>query len=228
MLTGTLSGVSDEMPPYRPGRRVADDFGTVVADLVGTADRERIARDLHYLVVARLDATRLLIEYGREESDPAAAAELLDEAVRTIEQTKEDIREAVFEWRSADDSSLAVEIRDVVETYGSLMKFAPAVEIVGPVGQVPEVVADHIVPVLREALSNISRHAAADAGEVELRVTGDEVRLTVEDDGVGLSTRTSENGLRHARRRAETLGGSLDVHQRQPRGTTFVWRVPLG
>ena len=92
----------------------------------------------------------------------------------------------------------------------------------------PDDVGTHVTAVVREALSNIARHAAADAGEVELRVTGDEVRLTVEDDGVGLSTRTSENGLRHARRRAETLGGSLEVHQRQPRGTTFVWRVPLG
>ena len=91
-------------------------------------------------------------------------------------------------------------------------------ELVGPVSQIPDVIADNIVPVLREALSNIARHAAADAGGIELRVTDDEVRLTVEDDGVGLSTRTSENGLRHARRRAETLGGSLDVHQRHPRG----------
>ena len=219
--------MSDELPGYRPGRHVADDFGSVVADLVGTADRERIARDLHYLVVARLDATRVLVERSREESDPAAAAGLLDEAVRTIEQTKDDIREAVFEWRQSDDSSLAAEIREVVETYASLMKFAPAVDFVGPIGQIPERIADNIVPVLREALSNIARHAAADAGEVALRVTDEEVVLTVEDDGVGLSTRTSENGLRHARRRAETLGGSLEVHQRHPRGTTFAWRVPL-
>ncbi|GAA4736249.1 hypothetical protein GCM10023350_20110 [Nocardioides endophyticus] len=105
---------------------------------------------------------------------------------------------------------------------------AVVADLVGPVSQIPEVIADNIVPVLREALSNIARHAAASAGEVELRVTDDEVRLTVEDDGVGLSTRTSENGLRHARRRAETLGGSLDVRQRHPRGTAFVWRVPLG
>jgi signal transduction histidine kinase len=220
--------VTEPTTPYRPGRHVADDLGAVVADLVGTADRERIARDLHYLVAARLDAMRLLVEHARLETDAAAAAELLVEAAQTIDRTKEDIREAVFEWRLVDDSSLAVEIREVVETYGSLMKFAPVVEVVGQVSQIPEVIADNIVPVLREALSNIARHAAADAGEIELRVTDDEVLLTVQDDGVGLSTRTSENGLRHARRRAETVGGSLEVHQRHPRGTTFVWRVPLG
>jgi signal transduction histidine kinase len=228
VVTGRLSGVTEPTPLHRPGRHGADDLGSMVADLDGTADRERIARDLHYRVVARLDAIRLLVEHAGLETDPAVAAELLAEATRTIDQTKDDVREAVFEWRQAETSSLVVEMREVVEDYASLMKFAPVVELVGPVSQIPDVIADNIVPVLREALSNIARHAAADAGQIELRVTDDEVRLTVEDDGVGLSTRTSENGLRHARRRAETLGGSLDVHQRQPRGTTFVWRVPLG
>ena len=206
---------------------MSTEHDAVLADLNLTSDRDRIARDLHYLVLARLDATRLMIEQGRDESEPADAAVLLAEAVRMIDRTKEDIREAVLEWRGSD-GSLVVEMREVVETYESLMKFAPTIELAGPVARVPERVADDIVPVLREALSNIARHAAADAGEVELRVTDDEVVLTVVDDGVGLpATDSPENGLRHARRRAESLGGSLELGPRHPRGTTFVWRVPL-
>jgi signal transduction histidine kinase len=84
--------------------------------------------------------------------------------------------------------------------------------------------------VLREALSNVARHAAAHEGVIELEVTADEVRLTVLDNGVGIPQgirNASEHGLRNARRRAAALGGVLEVTPRQPHGTSFVWRVPL-
>ena len=92
---------------------------------------------------------------------------------------------------------------------------------------VPPEVRDQLLAVLREALSNVARHAAADHVEVELAVDDREVRLTVLDDGVGIAAATAESGLRNARRRAAALGGSLELTRRQPRGTSFVWRVPL-
>ncbi len=80
---------------------------------------------------------------------------------------------------------------------------------------------------LREALSNLARHAAADHGEVSVEVGDGEVRLSVVDDGVGVPADVAESGLRNARRRASALGGKLELTPRQPRGTSFVWRVPL-
>ena len=74
---------------------------------------------------------------------------------------------------------------------------------------------------------DLARHAAADHGAIELAVDSREVRMTVTDDGVGIAPETSESGLRNARRRAAALGGSLELAPRQPRGTSFVWRVPL-
>jgi signal transduction histidine kinase len=81
--------------------------------------------------------------------------------------------------------------------------------------------------VLREAVSNIARHALADHAEVDVEVRGDELVLAVVDDGAGLRDGRSESGLRNARRRAQGLGGTLELTAREPRGTSFVWRVPL-
>ncbi|MEP9363803.1 ATP-binding protein [Nocardioides sp. CN2-186] len=201
------------------------DHAAVLTELNDASDRDRIARDLHYLVVSRIDATRMLIDHAREEG-AADAPELLAEASRILVQTKEDIRTAVVEWRRSDDS-LVAEIREVVDTYASLMHFTPTVELVGPVSEIPGVVGENVVPVLREALSNVARHAAAEHGSVQLRLADDEVQVRVEDDGVGLPTVIVENGLRHARRRAESLGGSLEVRPRHPRGTVFAWRAPI-
>ena len=191
-------------------------------------NRDRIARDLHLRVVARLDAIRLLVELAADD-DLARdeAAELLQEATQTVDLTQADIREAVLEWR-ARDASVVTSLRGVVEDYSPLMRAIPQVEAVGPVDEVSSAVAVNLVPVLREALSNVARHAAAENVLIELRVTEDEVRLTVEDDGVGVPVSIVENGMRQVRRRAEALHGSFEVNQRQPRGTTFVWRVPLG
>jgi signal transduction histidine kinase len=92
---------------------------------------------------------------------------------------------------------------------------------------VDERLGKELLATMREALSNVARHAGADHGEIELTVDEREVRLTVRDDGVGMAAVAAESGLRNARRRAAVLGGSLELTPRQPRGTSFVWRVPL-
>lgn len=98
----------------------------------------------------------------------------------------------------------------------------------GPVdSSVPEAVIPHLLAVVREALSNAARHAAASRVDVTLAV-GDDVVLTVEDDGVGLAGRTRESGLGNLRRRAEKLGGTLVLDSPSAGGTRVEWRVPLG
>jgi signal transduction histidine kinase len=102
------------------------------------------------------------------------------------------------------------------------------VQTTGPVDTaVPPEIREQLLPVLREALSNLARHAAANEAEIELTVDEREVRLTVLDNGVGLGSLSAESGLRNARRRANALGGSFELGPREPRGTSFVWRVPL-
>jgi signal transduction histidine kinase len=86
-------------------------------------------------------------------------------------------------------------------------------------------VAPDVLAVLGEALSNASRHARASAGSVTLAV-GDNVTLTVTDNGVGLPADAVESGLSNMRLRAEKLGGHCDVVGEPGGGTTVTWSVP--
>jgi signal transduction histidine kinase len=81
--------------------------------------------------------------------------------------------------------------------------------------------------VLREAVSNVARHAHADQAQIEVQVSATELCLSVSDDGVGLAEPRTESGLRNVRRRATQLGGSVELSANETRGTTLVWRVPL-
>jgi signal transduction histidine kinase len=80
---------------------------------------------------------------------------------------------------------------------------------------------------LREALSNVARHAEAGSASVDLQVTDTHLRLRVSDNGKGVSEDREESGIRNARRRAVMLGGSLDLWPGDPTGTAFIWSVPF-
>jgi signal transduction histidine kinase len=109
-----------------------------------------------------------------------------------------------------------------------VLGFTPNVRILGPVDTtVSSSLADQVLAVLREALSNIARHAIADQAEVDIAASPTELVLTVTDNGTGLSPDRSESGLRNARRRASAQGGTLELEPGDPSGTIFRWRVPV-
>jgi signal transduction histidine kinase len=198
------------------------------AELAVISDRDRIARDLHDLVIQRLFATGLQLQGIRSVSETPAVNERIDETVDALDLTIKDIRSTIFELQDRQSGSLRFETRKLVKEYVPVLGFAPTVRTLGPVDTaVPEPIRDQLLAVLREAISNIARHALADHADVELRVDGHEVVLTVTDDGVGLRQDRVESGLRNARRRASALDGSFDVSAGEHQGTTFVWRVPL-
>ena len=147
---------------------------------------------------------------------------------RDLDLTIKDIRGTIFELQNRRPSSLRQEIRTLVREYVPVLGFAPTVRTLGPVdAAVPPEVRSHLLPVLREAISNVARHALADQAEVEVEVSDQEVVLTVSDDGSGVPPGRAESGLRNARRRASGLWGSMDLRQNEPRGTVLIWRVPL-
>ena len=90
----------------------------------------------------------------------------------------------------------------------------------------PDSLAEDLEAVLREALSNIARHAHARTVEVDLTATPDQISLQVSDDGIGLGPTTRRSGLANLRRRAERHGGTLTLTQRQPIGTRLCWSSP--
>jgi signal transduction histidine kinase len=98
----------------------------------------------------------------------------------------------------------------------------------GPVDSaVDDELHGQVLPVLREALSNVAQHARATRVEVEVDVDGQDLRLSVLDDGIGLGPVHQLRGLGNARTRAEARGGSLELAPRLPHGLLFRWVVPL-
>jgi signal transduction histidine kinase len=93
---------------------------------------------------------------------------------------------------------------------------------------VNDTISAEILAVLREALSNVARHAKATSVDVEASVTDDEVRLVVADDGKGPPPPDAPrgHGLANMTGRAARLGGTFGLEPREPSGTIAEWRVP--
>jgi signal transduction histidine kinase len=198
-------------------------------ELALISDRERIARDLHDIVIQRLFATGLQLQGVAAMTGGSAISERLDKAVADLDDTIKAIRGTIFELQDRRGDSLRAAIRKLVKEYVPVLGFTPVVRTSGPVDTaVPAALGAQLLAVLREAVSNVARHALADGAEVDVVVAGDRLELRVADDGVGLPPEVSESGLRNARRRADDLGGTLEVSRVGERGTVLVWRVPLG
>jgi signal transduction histidine kinase len=198
-------------------------------------DRERIARDLHDSVIQRLFATGLSLQATRATvtSDPEAAVDRIDTAVAELDLTIQHIRTAIFglEARQQAGGGLRSQVLDLVSEVSEPLGFEPRVLFAGPVDAtvVSPLDADVLLS-LREALSNVVRHAHATAVQVELHA-GDEVVLRVVDDGIGPAgiEQGTGNGLRNLAHRAAAHGGDCTVEAGAGgTGTVVEWRVPLG
>ncbi|MCX6399174.1 MAG: GAF domain-containing protein [Propionibacteriales bacterium] len=191
-------------------------------------DRDRIGRDLHDLVIQRLFAVGLGLQGATRLVDRPEVAARLDQAVDDLDATIKDIRRAIFGLSSLDTvGDVQAEVTRLVDRAASTLTFRPSLEFKGPVRTL--VTADltpDLLAVLAEALSNATRHANATAIDVVVDVGGNDVVLTVADNGRGISGTGSESGLANIRVRAEQRGGVLAVESAPGQGTTLRWRVP--
>jgi len=109
--------------------------------------------------------------------------------------------------------------------------FNPRYRLDGLIDQrISDSIGFQLLAVLREALSNVVRHAGASTTSVEVTVTDTDLVVTVIDDGTGAGTgeRLGGQGLASLRHRAEALGGTLEVGAgAEGTGTTVCWQVPL-
>ena len=191
-------------------------------------DRDRIGRDLHDLIIQRLFAVGLgLQSTGRRLTDRPEIVQRLDQAVDDIDATIKDIRRTIFALGSAEASDdVQAEVTRLVDRSAATLKFRPQLSFEGPVRTL---VTSDLVPdllaVLGEALSNAARHAFATSGSVTV-TAGEEIVLTVSDDGRGMDQDVVESGLANIRRRAEQRGGTFRVDSAPGGGTTLRWAVP--
>jgi signal transduction histidine kinase len=203
-------------------------------------DRDRIARDLHDLVIQRLFATGMMLESAQRRSVVPEVQKGVGKAVDELDVTIQEIRTAIFALQQGPaeaPSGLRTRVLREINMAAVPLGFKPAHHFVGPVDAlVGELTGKNLIAALREALSNAFRHADASRIEVVVDATvtladgARAVRLTVADDGVGIPEGGRRSGLRNLRRRAESLGGSSSHGPglgEEGGGTAVVWEAPL-
>jgi two-component sensor histidine kinase len=190
-------------------------------------DQDRIARDLHDRIIQRLYAIGLGVQATQRMAD-MPVLDRLSRTVADIDETIADIRATIYDLQPQGNETLAGRVRAMVYETRDAFGFLPRVACYGPPdADVPAGVADQLIAVLREALTNVIRHARASAVDVAVSV-GEELMLTVSDNGKGLAARSvAGEGLRNMTQRARGLGGELSVSRARPSGTRLEWRVPI-
>lgn len=194
-------------------------------------DRDRIARDLHDLVIQRLFATGMLVQGAARTGDVNdEGQQRLNRVVDELDETIREIRQTIFALHEPVDGTgqgLRSRLMREVKQSAALLGFEPSVRFVGPVDAlVPAPLADHVVAAAREALANAAKHA--DASKVIVRVSVEDpyVVLVVIDDGVGLPDGGRRSGIANLESRAMELGGDCRIERVSDEGgTRLTWRA---
>ena len=212
---------------------LALEFARAEADrqrLTVVEDRDRIARDLHDVVIQRLFAIGLRLDGFRTKLSEADARKLTA-TTEDLDETIDDIRNTIFSLsgRNLGGRSLRAQLLRLADQAVGPLGFAPRLRLVGPVDNaVPEHIHPDVLATLGEALSNTARHAGASSVHVLVSVSEGELLLQVTDDGCGLPAGRHESGLANLRHRALALGGTMcTADAGDGPGLTLIWRVPI-
>jgi signal transduction histidine kinase len=193
-------------------------------------DRDRIARDLHDLVIQRLYATGMSLQGAVSLISSADVAQRVSSAVDSMDETIREIRSAIFALQTKQDEKppgLRARILQVADEAIGILGFPPGLQIDGRLDDdVPADVGEQLISVLREALSNAARHSNATKVTVTVRAAAD-LALMVRDNGVGIKQSGRRGGLDNLQKRAVQLGGSFRIQSATGGGTELDWRVPL-
>ncbi|HEX3490215.1 MAG TPA: GAF domain-containing sensor histidine kinase [Streptosporangiaceae bacterium] len=193
-------------------------------------DRDRIARDLHDLVIQRLFATGMSLEGATALAGGTEVGRRVSSAVDALDETIKEIRSAIFALHTRPDpaeAGLRTRILGVVEEAAFAMGFAPGLRMAGRLDErVSAEIEEHLLSALREALSNAARHSGASRVDVTVEA-GQDLLLVVRDNGIGISGSGRRSGLANLAERAQLLGGTLDTRPAEGGGTELTWRVPL-
>jgi signal transduction histidine kinase len=193
-------------------------------------DRDRIARDLHDLVIQRVFAAGLALQSLLPRVTDPEARRRVQGVVRQLDDTVRDIRTTIFDLHTTDaaehEESLRRRVLDIVtQTAGDVLQ--PTVRMSGAVDSLVtgELAAD-VEAVVREGVSNAARHSGAPHVTVTLDVSGDVV-VEIVDDGRGIDERAARSGLRNLEDRARRHGGRVTVETLPDGGTRLRWSAPL-
>ncbi|WP_456697130.1 GAF domain-containing protein [Aeromicrobium sp. P5_D10] len=193
-------------------------------------DRTRIARDLHDHVIQRLFATALTLQAATSTVDPDTTPQLLTAQIAEIDGAITQIRQSIFSLQQ-DVGSVGTGVRarilEIVDRLQDQLTSRPRVTFHGPVDLMAESdVADDMIAVVNEALSNVVRHAKASSVDISVSAAGGQVSILIVDDGIGPGESPRLSGLRNMRSRAEARGGRFEIEPVPAGGTRVDWTVP--
>jgi signal transduction histidine kinase len=195
-------------------------------------ERERIARDLHDVIIQRLYAAGVQLDLlGRRMSRRLARKEAgrLGDTVELVDETIAEVRATVSALRDGDPAEAAAStdffdsVRAEVDIAAELLGFAPSLAVFGDAATLPVAVADNARAALREALSNVVRHAGASAVSVQVKAAAHELNVQVRDNGCGIPRGVTRRGLRNLADRARAVHGECVIDSSPSTGTTVTW-----
>lgn len=215
--------------------RQLGEYAARVEELALTAERQRMARELHDTLAQGLAGLILQLEaadshLGHQETSKARA--VIQQAMQRARTTLADARRAIGQLRaeSVRPADLEQAVRQEVERFKAATGIACEVRIDLPPA-IPEAISENALRAVSEALTNTARHAQARHVWVDLAPDGEALAVTIQDDGVGFEPAEAEThghyGLLGLRERARLAGGSLEVTSAHGRGTTIQLRLPM-
>lgn len=191
------------------------------------SDRDRIARDLHDHVIQRLFAVGLALQGTIPRARSSEVQQRLSDSVDELQGVIGEIRTAIFDLHggSSETTRLRQRLDEAISAFTG-PDLRTTVQFVGPLSVIDPVLADHAEAVVREAVSNAVRHAAANTLAVTVRVE-DDLLIEVVDDGCGMPADVTASGLNNLRQRATEVGGELVIGEAPGGGTALRWTAPL-
>ncbi len=203
-----------------------------VRELDVVEDRSRIARDLHDTVIQRVFATGLSLQGAVRLAAPLPqVVTRIQGAVDELDLVVREVRSSIFELHAvaASKDSPRRLLLSVGDELSGALGYEPSFRFEGPIDlALPDHIAAHLIAVVREALSNIARHAHSSSASVRIAVDRGVLTATVDDEGVGVDEcRKFGRGLGNLASRADQLGGGSVLETRASGGTRVRWWVPI-
>jgi len=198
-----------------------------------TEDRERIARDLHDSIMQDLFAVGLGLQasIGRIESDPGSVKARVDDAVDRLDATIASLRRFIFDLQPPvwAQPGIASRLGALVTELARPHDIEVGVDVDCPPGVPETMIADHLVAIVGEAVSNALRHADATEIHVEVTCADDRVLASITDDGAGFDPSSTQHGLGlgNMARRVASAGGVYGLESREGKGTTIRVELPV-
>jgi two-component system sensor histidine kinase DevS len=229
--TGAFIGWSEVMRDRTERVRLHARLAAAEADRQVLADRERIARDLHDVVIQRIFAAGMGLQGLASTIDPQTPThERLARIITELDTAVREIRTSIFTIRQqpGDVATLRGRVLDIGTEMTAALGFRPTFDFRGPIDLVVTGdVGDAVVAVVHEGLANIAKHAQATEARVRVLADPTSVRVIVADDGIGMPSSGRRSGVANMAARANQLGGSLQIEGGPDGGTTLTMTLPI-